>query len=261
MAGSSYTPFLGRVTIFSIPGCRHCKRAKSYLTELGVPYSDVDLDSCPSRRDEMTERTGRHTVPQIFFNDKHVGGADELLGMPASDIQELIRYSRENPPNEKTPAPAHNPAADADRSVPSSSAAISCEIDKYYELIKKGRSGTTEPRFPAGDHTRGIRTHRMTFTGQELVRWLLEQRIMEIAADEAIPVARDMMSRLYFCPLSSKVVDFVDDNQILYRLLIDRRTTALNVGSLSVCDGASPGITAEQIRRSINTLYERFIDL
>lgn len=70
--------FKGRVLIFSIPTCRFCKRAKSLLSELAVPYHDVNLERYPERRQEAQERTGRRSVPQIFFNDQHIGGYDEL---------------------------------------------------------------------------------------------------------------------------------------------------------------------------------------
>ena len=262
MASSSSTTFLGRITVYSISGCPHCKRAKAYLNDFGIPYSDIDLDIFPMRRTEMTEKTGRYTVPQIFFNDKHVGGADNLMALSASELQELIRYARENPPNDSTPDPALISAASSDLSAPTSSACdspIQCEIDKYYELIRQGRFGTTEPQFPSRDHIRGIRTHRLSFTGRELTNWLINQHVMEIPEAEAIRIARDMMNRLFFGPLSSKVFDFIDDDQTLYRLLIDRRSKALNVGNLSVCDGASAEVTAEQLRRSILKLFEQFI--
>ena len=70
--------FKGRVTVYSISGCPFCARAKSLLTELGVPFVNIDLDKRPDLRSELTERTGRRTVPQIFFNENHIGGCDEL---------------------------------------------------------------------------------------------------------------------------------------------------------------------------------------
>ena len=70
--------FKGKVTVYSIVGCPFCARAKSLLTELGVPYVDINLDKRPDLRGELAERTGRRTVPQIFFNEKHIGGCDEL---------------------------------------------------------------------------------------------------------------------------------------------------------------------------------------
>ena len=72
------TEFKGRVIIFSIPTCRFCKRAKALLSDLAVPYHDVNVERYPERRQEAQARTGRRSVPQIFFNDKHIGGYDEL---------------------------------------------------------------------------------------------------------------------------------------------------------------------------------------
>ena len=70
--------FLGRVVIFSITGCPFCKRAKSLLASLSVPFYDINLEKYPERRYEMQEKTGRRTVPQIFFNARHIGGWDDL---------------------------------------------------------------------------------------------------------------------------------------------------------------------------------------
>ena len=75
--------FLGQVLLFSITGCPFCARTKKLLTELQVPYMDVNLEKYPERRYEMQERTGRRTVPQVFFNSKHIGGYD--------DIKKLVR--------------------------------------------------------------------------------------------------------------------------------------------------------------------------
>lgn len=70
--------FLGQVLVFSITGCPFCARAKSLLNDLQVPFVEVNLEKHPERRYEMQEKTGRRTVPQIFFNSKHIGGYDDL---------------------------------------------------------------------------------------------------------------------------------------------------------------------------------------
>lgn len=59
--------------------CPFCIRAKLLLTQKGVAFSEIDLDTNPMRRPEMIERAnGLSTVPQIFIDDHHVGGSDEL---------------------------------------------------------------------------------------------------------------------------------------------------------------------------------------
>lgn len=75
----------GRVLVYSITGCPHCMRAKHTLQEHNIPYIDINLDHFPQCRDEVKNRTGRNTVPQIFFNATHVGGNDDLQTLVSSD--------------------------------------------------------------------------------------------------------------------------------------------------------------------------------
>ena len=62
--------------------CPYCMRAEMLLKSKGVADIEkirVDLD--PSRRDEMLQRTGRRTVPQIYIGHTHVGGFDDLAAL------------------------------------------------------------------------------------------------------------------------------------------------------------------------------------
>ena len=71
----------GRVLVYSIVGCPHCMRAKSSLQQLNIPYTDVSLDRYPHAKHELQMRTQKRTVPQIFFNEKHIGGNDDLQAL------------------------------------------------------------------------------------------------------------------------------------------------------------------------------------
>ena len=74
-----------KVEIYSSPWCGYCYRAKQLLESKGAPFTEVDLDEQPNRRDEMVKRAnGRTTVPQIFINGKWVGGSDDLLALDKS---------------------------------------------------------------------------------------------------------------------------------------------------------------------------------
>ena len=68
----------GKVVVFSIVGCPFCIRAKGYLDQLGLQYVDINVDKNMEARQYVIERTGKKTVPQIFFNEHHVGGWDDL---------------------------------------------------------------------------------------------------------------------------------------------------------------------------------------
>jgi glutaredoxin 3 len=70
------------VVMYTTAVCPYCQRAELLLKSRGVESIDkirIDLD--PARRDEMIEKTGRRTVPQIFIGDRHVGGFDDLAAL------------------------------------------------------------------------------------------------------------------------------------------------------------------------------------
>lgn len=73
---------LPRVLMYSTAVCPYCVRAEQLLKARGV--SDIEkvrIDLDPARRDEMMEKTGRRTVPQIYIGDTHVGGCDDLVAL------------------------------------------------------------------------------------------------------------------------------------------------------------------------------------
>ena len=55
--------------------------ARRLLDKKGVRYQEIRVDAEPARRDEMRTRSGRHTVPQVFVDDRHVGGYDDLCAL------------------------------------------------------------------------------------------------------------------------------------------------------------------------------------
>ncbi|RDC73755.1 glutaredoxin 3 [Rhodovulum sp. 12E13] len=70
------------VEIYTTPLCGFCHAAKRLLTSKGVTFSEIDLTREPARRAEMLDRAGgKHTVPQIFVGQTHVGGCDELYAL------------------------------------------------------------------------------------------------------------------------------------------------------------------------------------
>jgi glutaredoxin 3 len=67
------------VEIYTSPLCGFCHAAKRLLTSKGVAFTEYDISRTPGLRATMMKRaSGRHTVPQIFVGDTHVGGCDDL---------------------------------------------------------------------------------------------------------------------------------------------------------------------------------------
>lgn len=70
---------MARVEIFTTPWCSYCLAAKRLLQRKGVTYEETDVSADNALRQAMMRRAGgRQTVPQIFIDDRHVGGSDEL---------------------------------------------------------------------------------------------------------------------------------------------------------------------------------------
>lgn len=66
------------VVMYATAACPFCVAARSLLQSKGVRWTEVAIDRQSDKRSEMMQRSGRHTVPQIFIGDHHVGGFDEL---------------------------------------------------------------------------------------------------------------------------------------------------------------------------------------
>lgn len=70
---------MNAVVMYSSMLCPYCSMAKRLLESKGVEYEEISVDWKGDRRQEMmTRANGRHTVPQIFVGEHHVGGFDEL---------------------------------------------------------------------------------------------------------------------------------------------------------------------------------------
>ncbi|MEM9762341.1 MAG: glutaredoxin 3 [Pseudomonadota bacterium] len=79
---SSKATSAGSVEIYSSPMCPYCMMAKRLLKQKGVAFSEVNVMGNRSAKEEMMQRAnGRHTVPQIFIDNVHVGGCDELYAL------------------------------------------------------------------------------------------------------------------------------------------------------------------------------------
>jgi thioredoxin reductase (NADPH) len=83
------------IAIYTRNRCPYCTAAKQLLQSKGVEWTEIDIEAEAGRRDEMIERSGRLTVPQIFIGDTHVGGFDDLSAMEsAGELDSLLGQAR-----------------------------------------------------------------------------------------------------------------------------------------------------------------------
>ncbi len=69
---------MSNVVIYTTRTCPYCFRAKQLLNSKGVSYQEIAVDGKPALRQEMSVKSRRDTVPQIWIGDTHVGGCDDL---------------------------------------------------------------------------------------------------------------------------------------------------------------------------------------
>ncbi len=73
---------MARIEIYTTQICPYCDRAKRLLKKKGVSWEEIDVSTDEGLRTFMTNRAnGKRTVPQIFIDDQHVGGCDELYAL------------------------------------------------------------------------------------------------------------------------------------------------------------------------------------
>ncbi len=80
-----------KVEIYGTSNCKKCVDLRALLDGKNVEYSDYLIDLMPLEKDEMIRRSGLKYYPQIFINEKHIGGNEELLILDASgELDKLL---------------------------------------------------------------------------------------------------------------------------------------------------------------------------
>jgi glutaredoxin 3 len=70
-----------KVVMYATAACPFCQSAERLLVAKGVKLEKIRVDLEPERRAEMTGKSGRHTVPQIWIGERHIGGCDDLYAL------------------------------------------------------------------------------------------------------------------------------------------------------------------------------------
>ena len=81
------------VTIYTGPLCNYCEAAKKLLARNSVEYKEINIATVEGAMDEMIlKANGKRTIPQIFFDDQHVGGYDDVRALEKENkLQDLLK--------------------------------------------------------------------------------------------------------------------------------------------------------------------------
>lgn len=82
---------MANVIVYSSAHCPYCVMAKQLLERKGVSYEEIRVDLDPSKREEMMNKSRQRTVPQIFINNKAIGGYTDLVAIDrAKQLDSLL---------------------------------------------------------------------------------------------------------------------------------------------------------------------------
>ena len=81
------------VTIYTGPLCNYCDAAKRLLTRNNASYKEINIATDGGAMDEMIKKSnGKKTIPQIFFDDQHIGGYDEIRALEKENkLKDLLK--------------------------------------------------------------------------------------------------------------------------------------------------------------------------
>ena len=81
------------VTIYTGPLCNYCDAAKRLLARNNVEYKEINIATVEGAMEEMIKKAnGKRTIPQIFFDDQHIGGYDEIRALEKDNkLLELLK--------------------------------------------------------------------------------------------------------------------------------------------------------------------------
>ena len=82
-----------KITIYTGPQCNYCDAAKRLLIRNKAPYNEINIATVEGAMEEMIQKAnGKRTIPQIFFDDQHIGGYDEVRALEKENkLQDLLK--------------------------------------------------------------------------------------------------------------------------------------------------------------------------
>ena len=237
----------GQIVIYSTSGCPHCKASKSKLDSLNLPYVDINLDDYPDQQEKMTSLTGKHTVPQIFFNDLHVGGNEDFQNLSDERLKELITYVQEQSAPESAP----------NFELQSSSKTSDGDKDLY---TKDELAGLVEKLSSQSDIVHAHRHNFFSsipraFTGSDLVSFVARE--CSVIRDEALKLAQKLLEKKFVIAIEKDMP--IKDNGTLYRLIHDLPSKALNANMPAYLAIVSASQLSMLIRKTILKLYSEHL--
>ena len=186
-------------------------------------------------------------VPQIFFNEKHIGGRDDFQKLDEKELQDLIKYVQENEPPENAPS---IPGTSRLLSVgeDGDEGALRCEYDTDADIAKALKDSNLPKK-----RWNWLQRHHGAFTGKQLKEWL------DGTGEDGETASIRLLAGNFITPIEKKVDAFRADGT-LYQLVEQKSIASLNAGVVAECKVLHPSELGEQMRIQIKRLYGKFLN-
>ncbi|KAL0296514.1 UNVERIFIED_CONTAM: hypothetical protein Sradi_6703500 [Sesamum radiatum] len=193
----------GRISFFSRSNCRDCGAVRSFLRERNLNFVEINVDVYPGREKELIERTGAASVPQIFFNEKLIGGLVVLnslrnSGMLETKMEEILGRKC---PEDAPAAPVYG--FDEAEEAPA-------EADEMAAIVRVVRQ-----KVPIQDRIMKMKFVKNCFSGGELVEALIHH--LDCGRRKAVEIGKKL-ARKHFIHHVFGENEFEDGNHF-YRFL------------------------------------------
>ncbi|XP_010918370.1 uncharacterized protein [Elaeis guineensis] len=195
----------GRISFFSKSCCRDCGAVRSFFREKALPYVEINLDVFPEREKELIERSGSAGVPQIFFNEKLLGGLVALNSLRNSG--EFDRRLREMV-GRRCPETAP--------SVPVYGFDDEDELTKERTDVMLGIVRVLRQRLPIQDRITKMKIVKNCFSGSEMVEAIIHH--LDCGRKKAVEIGQEL-ARKHFIYHVFRENDFEDGHHQFYRFL------------------------------------------
>lgn len=205
---------MGRIVLFTTASCKHCKRAKAILEQYEVPINEVNLLQYPARKDEMLQLSGgKRTVPQIFFNAEHIGGADDLEaihneGTLQSRLEACLQAPDDGP----------EPPTVEEKEEQESISREELEFDSLFHRMHANKGAALNVK----DRRYRVKIVKRCFKASSMLQWLRTN--IGVGSSDAIRIAMRMMELGYFYRVDSRTNCWSEKGAFRFYQDKDRRT-------------------------------------
>eukprot|EP00755_Sulcionema_specki_P028807 Sspe_Gene.90740::Locus_62220_Transcript_2_3_Confidence_0.375_Length_1302::g.90740::m.90740 len=246
---------VARITLFSLSTCPHCHRAKALLEKLGWEYHEISLSKYPEKRGAMVKAAGKLSVPQIFFNNKHLGGASELVDLHERGLLEAIHH--EDQPEQllaELEVPDYPPTEE--QATLARTDEVVCvgnnQCMDYCSLME-----LLSTQLDIKDRSYHLRTYPMCFVGKEAVEVFM--RCFNLSSrDEAVKIGKELFRHKFFFHVCLDH-DFKDE-YLFYRLQKHAQPLTLNTYRVWGDRVDNPMVTIKKLRQLLGQLQSQHTD-